>query len=695
MGNNLYEFIIKAKDEASKTFKTVQKNFGSMADDYNKRNAQMIDQSKKFALGLGVVGVAAAGLAGKMALDAAENIRTQKTFASLGDSIGLTTKSMNAMRKSTNGLVSDNDLMLSGNKLMAMGLATSEDEMTKVMNTATRLGQAMGTGPTQSMEDFALMLANQSIPRLDTFGISSGRVRERINELMAANAGMTRETAFMTATMEEAEKSLVKLGDFVPTASERIGQMQVKTANLAQRFGEMLLPVLEAAIPVLESLVNGLEMMINLDWGKWLQENQVLLGAVAGVITAMLVPAILSAAAAGVAFVISWAPVLALAGAIGAAIIALKIGWENDFMGMRSATIGLWTAVMDAFGWIERNILPSMQQVFGELNTSFTQFEQVVTMFTEHIGMNWDNIYSKTDEVFGLLETLFGNYWKGMGGIVTFYTSLMTGDVSGAFDSMQTMIDSSMGNIKAVIETTWGFIADYMNSVVPGLGDTVNIGFQFIYDTISSILGSVYEFFVNTFESIIGFFENVWVRLVEGAQGGAQGVLTAIGQMLVDVIKAFTDLPAQAVGWGRDMVMGFADGIANAAGAAAQAAANMAQSAMSSVTGMLGINSPSRVFMQYGEWTGEGLANGMRASLDMVRGAGLETAMAAASPMEEVGRGARTAVSGSSSPTNNQNNNVVINITGGAESSPAEIARAVKAELTRELRLTQLGSIRA
>ena len=38
-------------------------------------------------------------------------------------------------------------------------------------------------GPEVKRNSFSAMLANQSIRRLDTFGISSGKVRERIAEL--------------------------------------------------------------------------------------------------------------------------------------------------------------------------------------------------------------------------------------------------------------------------------------------------------------------------------------------------------------------------------------------------------------------------------------------------------------------------------------------------------------------------------
>ena len=72
--------------------------------------------------------------------------------------------------------------------------------MERVVEIASRLGdQTMAVS--DRVSDFALMLANQSLPRLDNFGISSGKVRARIEELMSTVAGMTRETAFMQAVM--------------------------------------------------------------------------------------------------------------------------------------------------------------------------------------------------------------------------------------------------------------------------------------------------------------------------------------------------------------------------------------------------------------------------------------------------------------------------------------------------------------
>jgi len=207
---------------------------------------------------------------------AAESQRASVTFDALNKSIGsVSSDSLEKLRASTRGMVADTDLMLAGNKFMAMGLATTQDEMSKLAQISTKLGTAMGNGATESMENFALMMANQSILRLDSFGISSGKVRERIEELMTSTEGMTREMAFNAAVMEQAEATMKKLGEPALTMADRMDIMKAKTENLKTSLGEAL-------IPAIERLVNAVTPIIE-KFTLWAQENPKTLMTIVGV----------------------------------------------------------------------------------------------------------------------------------------------------------------------------------------------------------------------------------------------------------------------------------------------------------------------------------------------------------------------------------------------------------------------------
>src|SRR5690606_23785448 len=107
-----------------------------------------------------------------------------------------------AMKRATEGALSTLDAQTQASRLLSMGLASNAQELEKVTCIATVRGTTMGRDVNQSIEEFSLLMANQSLLRLDSFGISSARVRQRMDELQASVKGMTREQAFNQAVIE-------------------------------------------------------------------------------------------------------------------------------------------------------------------------------------------------------------------------------------------------------------------------------------------------------------------------------------------------------------------------------------------------------------------------------------------------------------------------------------------------------------
>jgi len=265
----IIELMVKGDDKTKRALKDV----ADQTKDVEKQTSMTSTAGDKMRSVLGGIALAAgtagaAMYAAKKAFDfgkeGAQIEKVRDTFDSLTTSIGETSGAIiSDLRNATAGMVADTELMASANRFLSMGLANTGDEASKLANIAVTLGAAMGKDATGAMEEFALLLSNQSIPRLDTFGISAGRVRERIIELQAANEGMSRETAFMTAVMDEAQISMTKLGGDVPVDEFTKFEVQLKNVNdeikvlAAQNLG----PVIGALVTILNtnSLKNRFE----------------------------------------------------------------------------------------------------------------------------------------------------------------------------------------------------------------------------------------------------------------------------------------------------------------------------------------------------------------------------------------------------------------------------------------------------
>jgi len=248
--------ILNAEDKAQSIVGGLTKSLGGLATAAAGLAAGAV-------AGVGALG---AGLA-DLAMEAAPIQQVQETFDALAASVGEASDAMlSDLVAATNGMVSNADLMASANQFMSMGLADSAEQAAQLAEMATRLGMAMGGGAAESMENFALMMANQSIPRLDSFGISSGQARERINELMETVEGMDRETAFMTAVMEQGAVAMDRLGEAGKGgAAASMAQLQATLDNLKSSMGTAFLPILERVLGTLADLASTYGPMLT-EW---------------------------------------------------------------------------------------------------------------------------------------------------------------------------------------------------------------------------------------------------------------------------------------------------------------------------------------------------------------------------------------------------------------------------------------------
>ena len=178
------------------------------------------------------------------------------TFQQLQGSADQASASLALMRDATNFTVPDTTLMSISNLYTQMGLATDPSEVARLAEMGSTLGMAMGSSAEEAMQTFSQLLANQSIELLDTFGISSGKVRERIEELQTANKGLARDQAFVTAVLEEGALAMDRLGESTQKNVSAISQLGTRFQNLVAEMGQ---PIVNASEGVAQLAVNFLD----------------------------------------------------------------------------------------------------------------------------------------------------------------------------------------------------------------------------------------------------------------------------------------------------------------------------------------------------------------------------------------------------------------------------------------------------
>lgn len=220
----------------------------------NKLNREL-EQQKKGGFGGGIAGMGMGKLAtGAAALGvgafAGDFIRdsfqaasaakvTEQAFNNLSGGLENAQDNMDAMARATRGLINEQEQQAIANQLLGMQLVKTDEELEKLVGGSRRLGATFrGMGAAEAAEEFAVLLANMSFERLDQFGLSSGKVRQRVNELKDAGKGA--EEAFKTAVFEEMDKTLQRLGPEVETMADGFQRIKVASDNLKVSFGELM-----------------------------------------------------------------------------------------------------------------------------------------------------------------------------------------------------------------------------------------------------------------------------------------------------------------------------------------------------------------------------------------------------------------------------------------------------------------------
>jgi len=179
------------------------------------------------------------------------------TFTQLQGGAEQASASLQMLREATNFTVPDTTLMSISNLYTQMGLATDPAEVARLAQMGAELGMAMGQSAEEAMRTFSALLANQSIELLDQFGISSGKVRDRIKELQEANQGLARDQAFVTAVLEIGAVAQERINVAIEKNVSSVAQLTTRFQNLMAEMGKPIANASEGVAQIAVNFINA------------------------------------------------------------------------------------------------------------------------------------------------------------------------------------------------------------------------------------------------------------------------------------------------------------------------------------------------------------------------------------------------------------------------------------------------------
>ena len=216
-------------------------------------NASLVSMAKKAGLAAGAYFGARGLIEGfkQLTLQGSKLQNVSKAFDNMGKQVGFTTAAMQKFRAATNNTVDDIELMTKANNAMALGIVENEDQFANLLDTAQRLGAALGqeTGP--ALDSLVTGMGRQSKLMLDNLGImvdTQGAYEDYADILGVTVSELTeseKKTAFNNAAMAEANRIVGEMGPETETANMKMQELGVTFSNMTADLGKALSPALE------------------------------------------------------------------------------------------------------------------------------------------------------------------------------------------------------------------------------------------------------------------------------------------------------------------------------------------------------------------------------------------------------------------------------------------------------------------
>lgn len=217
-------------------------------------------------------------------------------------------------------------------------------------------------------------------------------------------------------------------------------------------------------------------------------------------------------------------------------------------------------------------------------------FAQIVDSISDFIRWVKDGISESERLDVTMNKTLFPNALLGLADLISDIKTFVRWVGEGPTEAER--LDVSMNQ---------GFIAN----ALLGLADLI------------SDIGSVIDWFVHLDDHIKSAGES-FARFLDGVENWAAEAGKAAANMVNAVADAIASLPSKMYEAGKNVWQGLVKGIQSGISNATGAAANLARTIIDKFTTETDINSPSKLFEQFGIYIDQGLANGITAAVPYV-----------------------------------------------------------------------------
>lgn len=535
-----------------------------------------------------------------------------ETFGNLTQAGYTTEESINQISEALAGA-----RILYGETFSAEGLAES-------ITTTTQLGEVTGQltdlleKSGVNVDDFNAKMQSMSSVQERANYISQLLADQGLNAAYQEYANLNPEIVKQEQANQKLMESLTNLADQLTPLITQIAEFVAKVVDwvtnnegLAATFVSIaaVIGTLVAVVSTLMPIITGIATVMGVGMAA---ASGIFLGAIAGIIAVIV---------AVIAIFKNWGAVTEWFKGVWSTIGSFLFDvWNN----IATAATNIFSALGTFFSGIWTSISTTASKVWSGISSTLSAiWTGIVTVATSV----FNSLKTGITNIFNGIKTTATNVWNAIKTAITTAINAIKTGVTTVFNSIKTTVTTVFNAIKSTATSIWNSIKSVITSAVNSVKSTVSSVFNAIKSTVTSVMEGIKSTITNAWNNVKStvtsavngvksIVTNVFNSLKSVVSSAMTGVRTAISNGWNAAKSFLTSINLTSIG--RNIIEGLINGIKAMAGRVASAVKGVIDGVTKTAKNLLGINSPSKVFTQYGEWTGEGLEIGLDSMIKRV-----------------------------------------------------------------------------
>lgn len=329
------------------------------------------------------------------------------------------------------------------------------------------------------------------------------------------------------------------------------------------------------------------------------------------------------------------APILGLAGAMlalsgSAALMAASLTLTGAGLGIIvAASLGIVEVLRQSTSVVPKFV----ESIFTSITKVIEGFAGLGTTLQENGKVIIESLINAFKDLSGYLPQILE-----VG--VTFVITLVEGIVSQAGRLLEagikmvvTLAEGLASNISSIVESGVKIIVTFVECLASNLGMVIQAGIDLVValvngmadglrnngpvlvDALKNLLNSMIQFGLLILSDAVGPFLKSGLELIKGLIQGIKDKMSdaknAVKNVVDNAVKGASNLGKKLYSAGADLIRGFVNGIKSKVSSVIDSVTGVVNGAINKAKKLLGIHSPSRVFMGIGDFTVQGFSKGI------------------------------------------------------------------------------------